>query len=90
MIAYDQADEATREAFWQFKDGCGAVAEGVYEKLLSGLGGLEGIGRQRAIRKRIRDMRAILRQTPGMAALDVAEWLSDGLEKAAQERDDLP
>ena len=81
---------AADAAFEFFKAECTSAVERTYGKLLTGLGGMEGIERQRAIKERISGIRARMRHEPGMDALDVAKWLDDGLEKIACDRDDLP
>ena len=84
------ASKAADAAFEFFKDECAAAVERTYGKLLTGLEGMEGIERQRAIKERISGIRIRMRHAPGMDALDVARWLDDGLEIVAQRRNDLP
>ena len=84
------ASKAADAAFEFFKDECAAAVERTYGKLLTGLEGMEGIERQRAIKERISGIRIRMRQAPRMDALDVAKWLDDGLVKIARDRDDLP
>ena len=83
-------DNVVADAFEFFKDECRSAADRTYEKLLTGLGGMDGIECQRAIKDRINKVRIRMRHEPGMDALDVAKWLYGHLEKAAQKRDDLP
>ena len=51
---------------------------------------MKGIERQRAIKQRVKGICIKMRDEPGMAVLDVTEWLDENLEKVAQKKDDLP
>ena len=84
------ADNTVQNAFEFFKAECKDAVERTYEKLLVGLEEMKGIERQRAIKQRVKGICIKMRDEPGMAVLDVTEWLDENLEKVAQKKDDLP